>query len=55
LALSSSVADSAWENITRHFMELVTLLNICLQFEITTDEVETLREGLIKWVEDYEK
>jgi Transposase family tnp2 len=39
----------------QHFIKLVTLLNICLQFEITTDEVETLREGFIKWVEEYEK
>jgi hypothetical protein len=33
----------------------VKLLNICLQFEITTEEVQTIREGMIKWVEDYEK
>ena len=39
----------------QHFIKLVTLLNICLQFEITADEIETLREGFIKWVEDYEK
>jgi hypothetical protein len=38
-----------------HFIKLLTLLNICLQFEITADEIETLREGFIKWVEDYEK
>jgi hypothetical protein len=36
-------------------MELVKLLNICLQFEITTEEVQIIREGMIKWVEDYEK
>lgn len=39
----------------KHFMELVTWLNICLQFEITTEEIQTLQEGLIKWVEDYER
>ena len=36
-------------------MELVKLLNICLQFEITIEEVQIIREGMIKWVEDYEK
>jgi hypothetical protein len=39
----------------KHFMELVKLLQICLQFEITTDEVQTVRDGFINWVEDYEK
>ena len=38
-----------------HFIELVKLLQICLQFEISTEEVQTVREGFIKWVEDYEK
>jgi hypothetical protein len=36
-------------------MELVKLLQICLQFEITTDEVQTVRDGFINWVEGYEK
>lgn len=39
----------------QHFMELVKLLNICLQFEITTEEVQIIQEGMIKWVKDYEK
>ncbi|KAJ7697806.1 hypothetical protein B0H17DRAFT_1262018, partial [Mycena rosella] len=30
-----------------HFLDLVRLLNICLQFEITDDEIETLRTGFI--------
>jgi hypothetical protein len=38
-----------------HFVELVALLNICLQFEITTEEVQTIREGMIKWVKQYER
>lgn len=38
-----------------HFVELVRLLNICLQFEITRDEVSEVRQGLIKWVQDYER
>jgi hypothetical protein len=39
----------------KHFIELVKLLQLCLQFEITTEEVQTVRDGFINWVEDYEK
>lgn len=38
-----------------HFIRLVELLNICLQFEISDAEVQTLREGFNNWVEEYEK
>ena len=37
-----------------HFVDLVRLLNICLQFEITDDEIEEIRSGFIKWVSQYE-
>jgi hypothetical protein len=39
----------------KHFIELVKLLQICLQFETTTEEVQTVRDGFINWVEDYER
>jgi hypothetical protein len=39
----------------KHFVELIKLLQICLQFEITTEEVQTVRDGFINWVEDYER
>lgn len=39
----------------KHFVRLVRLLNICLQFEITDDEIEDLRSGFIQWVKDYER
>ena len=39
----------------KHLMELVKLLQICLQFEITTGEVQTVRNGFINWVRDYER
>jgi len=39
----------------RHFIELVKLLQICLQFEITTEEVQVVRDWFINWVEDYER
>jgi Transposase family tnp2 len=38
-----------------HFVSLVRLLNICLQFEITDDEIEELRVGFAEWVIEYEK
>jgi hypothetical protein len=39
----------------KHFVRLVRLLNICLQFEITDDEIEEIRSGFIQWVKDYER
>lgn len=39
----------------RHFVRLVRLLNVCLKFEITSDEVDLLREGFISWVKEYEE
>lgn len=38
-----------------HFVELVRLLNICLQFSITWSEVEEIRVGFQKWVLEYER
>lgn len=37
-----------------HYMDLVKLLHICMQFEMTRDDIQTLRNGFVKWVEDYE-
>ena len=38
-----------------HFIHLVRLINMCLQFEITEEEVDEIREGFILWVEKYEE
>ncbi|KAH8093764.1 hypothetical protein BXZ70DRAFT_897296 [Cristinia sonorae] len=38
-----------------HFVKLVKLLNLCLQFEITKHEVEEVRAGFIEWVKEYER
>lgn len=38
-----------------HFISLVKLLNICLQFEITDAEIRTLRDGFSQWVKKYEE
>jgi len=37
-----------------HFVELVKLLHMCLQFEISANEIQTVRVGFIKWVVGYE-
>jgi hypothetical protein len=38
-----------------HFISLVRLLNLCLQFEATDDEVDQIRIGFIQWVREYEE
>jgi hypothetical protein len=38
-----------------HFVRLVRLVNTCLQFEITEEEVDELESGFINWVKEYEK
>ncbi|KAJ7028358.1 hypothetical protein C8F04DRAFT_1291327 [Mycena alexandri] len=38
-----------------HFVELVQLINICLQFEYTPADIAKVRTGLAAWVEQYEK
>lgn len=38
-----------------HFSDLVVLLNMCLQFEITRTEIQTLRQGFAQWVQCYEQ
>ncbi len=38
-----------------HFVRLVSLLTICLKFEISHAEIETVRVGFEQWVTDYER
>ena len=38
-----------------HFIELVKLIRICMQFKISTTEISTLREGFQNWVLKYEQ
>jgi hypothetical protein len=38
-----------------HFIELVKLLQMCLQFEISTPEIQIIRDGFIDWVGGYER
>jgi hypothetical protein len=39
----------------KHFMELVRLLMLCLEFEITQDQVNDLERGFQSWVQEYEQ
>jgi len=39
----------------KHFMELVRLLTLCLEFEITQDQVNDLESGFQSWVQKYER
>lgn len=38
-----------------HFVDLVKLTSICLQFEYTDEDIRTVRRGFENWVRDYEK
>ena len=37
-----------------HFINLVCLLNTCLKFEITEDDIKQIRVGFMEWVNEYE-
>jgi hypothetical protein len=39
----------------KHFMELVRLLTLCLEFEITQDQVNDFERGFPSWVQKYEQ
>ncbi|KDQ14852.1 hypothetical protein BOTBODRAFT_55055 [Botryobasidium botryosum FD-172 SS1] len=38
-----------------HFARLVKLINLCLGWTITKDQLSQIRVGFIEWVEDYER
>ena len=39
----------------KHFCSLVRILNLCLQFEISEEDIEEIELGIRKWVVDYER
>ncbi|KAJ2933061.1 hypothetical protein H1R20_g4052, partial [Candolleomyces eurysporus] len=41
--------------VYQHFVELVRLINKCLQFTIDADDLMHIREGFIQWVKEYER
>ncbi|KAI0673354.1 hypothetical protein C8Q78DRAFT_1016789 [Trametes maxima] len=38
-----------------HFVDLVQLLLLCLQFEISAADLEQIRRGFVRWVKKYEE
>ena len=38
-----------------HFCDLVRLVNLCLQYQLSDDELLEIRTGFIEWVRKYEK
>ena len=38
-----------------HFCDLVGVINLCLKFELSREDISKVREGFICWVEKYEK
>jgi hypothetical protein len=43
------------EKFYKHFIKLIRLLHICLQWSISALEVEQLRNGFADWVTEYER
>jgi len=39
----------------KHFCSLVRILNLCLQFEISEEDIDEIESGIRKWVVDYER
>ena len=38
-----------------HFCDLVRLINLCLKFELSRDDISDIRSGFVDWVKKYEK
>ena len=39
----------------KHFCSLVRILNLCLQFEISEEDINKIELGIREWVVDYEQ
>jgi len=39
----------------QHFCSLVRILNLCLQFKISKEEINEIESGICEWVVDYER
>jgi hypothetical protein len=38
-----------------HFIDLVKILNLCLQFEVSLQDISAIRTGFVSWVTRYEE
>ncbi|RXW13572.1 hypothetical protein EST38_g12282 [Candolleomyces aberdarensis] len=56
-SLGPVLLEKSFKNriVYSRFVELVKLTNKCLQFSLQQEEVEEIRRGFIKWVQDHEK
>ena len=52
VVLEGRLADKRFYN---HFCDLVKLINLCLKFEISQQELSQIRHGFIRWVKKYEE
>ena len=43
------------EHYYKHFCSLVKILNLCLQFEISEEDIDEIESGIRNWVVDYER
>ena len=43
------------EKYYKHFLHLVHLLNLCLEYELPMEKVAEIENGFIGWVKDYER
>ncbi|KAJ3525650.1 hypothetical protein NMY22_g10485 [Coprinellus aureogranulatus] len=57
LFLGPIYLERAFDNreFYQHFIRLVKLVNLCLQFEITREQIQEIREGFAAWVVEYER
>ena len=39
----------------KHFVQLVNLINLCLRFEYSDADLDTIRTGFANWVKEYER
>jgi hypothetical protein len=44
-----------WPRYYTHFIQLVKLINMCIGFEVTREQLQEIREGFAKWVQQYER
>jgi hypothetical protein len=38
-----------------HFCDLIELINLCLKFEFSKDDISKIRDGFIRWVQKYKR
>ncbi|KAJ7704460.1 hypothetical protein B0H17DRAFT_911748, partial [Mycena rosella] len=57
MALGPILLHQQFKNLVYyiHFVLLVQLLHLCLQFEISTADINTIETGMASWVQEFEK